>query len=118
MGTTRISRSPQQGVTRHDLRCHDVDNLFIAGASVFPASGVASPAFTALALSIRLADHLKTRMRSAAPAVLVADPAAPEAPGSADEPADLAANVPAHVLATVAESAPEGAQAHVAAAQD
>jgi choline dehydrogenase-like flavoprotein len=68
MGTTRMSRSPQEGVTRHDLRCHDVDNLYIAGPSVFPASGVASPTFTAMALAIRLADHLKTRL-SASPLV-------------------------------------------------
>lgn len=81
MGTTRMSRSPLQGVTRHDLRCHDVDNLFIAGPSVFPASGVACPAFTALALATRLADHLKTRMRSAMPEVLGGEAApTPETP--------------------------------------
>jgi choline dehydrogenase-like flavoprotein len=60
MGTTRMSRSPQTGVTRPDLRCHDVDNLYIAGPSVFPASGIANPTFTALALAVRLADHLKS----------------------------------------------------------
>lgn len=70
MGTTRMSRLPKDGVTRHDLRCHDVDNLYIAGPSVFPAGGIASPTFTALALCIRLADHLKTRLRSSAPMVL------------------------------------------------
>jgi len=64
MGTTRMSREPQDGVTRHDLRCHDVDNLFIAGPSVFPTSGIANPTFTALALCIRLADHLKVRLRN------------------------------------------------------
>jgi choline dehydrogenase-like flavoprotein len=41
------------------LRCHDIDNLFIAGAAVFPTGGIANPTFTALALSLRLADHLK-----------------------------------------------------------
>ena len=59
MGTTRMSRTPMEGVTRPDLRCHDVDNLFVAGASVFPTGGIANPTFTALALSLRLADHLK-----------------------------------------------------------
>jgi choline dehydrogenase-like flavoprotein len=78
MGTTRMSRSPHDGVTRHDLRCHDIDNLFIAGPSVFPASGIAEPAFTALALCVRLADHLKIRLRSSVPMVLtVPAPAAP-----------------------------------------
>ncbi len=63
MGTTRMGRSPEDGVTRSDLRCHDVDNLYIAGPSVFPTSGIANPTFTALALSLRLADHLKTLKR-------------------------------------------------------
>ena len=60
MGTARMSATARTGVTRSDLRCHDVDNLFIAGAAVFPAGGIANPTFTALALSLRLADHLKS----------------------------------------------------------
>jgi choline dehydrogenase-like flavoprotein len=60
MGTTRMSHSPGAGVVRADLRCHDVDNLFIVGPSVFPSSGIANPTFTALALALRLADHLKS----------------------------------------------------------
>lgn len=64
MGTARMSAAAQTGVTRADLRCHDVDNLFVAGAAVFPAGGIANPTFTALALSLRLADHLKRVIRS------------------------------------------------------
>jgi choline dehydrogenase-like flavoprotein len=65
MGTARMSATPRTGVTRSDLRCHDVDNLYVAGAAVFPAGGIANPTFTALALSLRLADHLKsTRLSS------------------------------------------------------
>jgi choline dehydrogenase-like flavoprotein len=60
MGTARMSMTARTGVTRADLRCHDVDNLFVAGAAVFPAGGIANPTFTALALSMRLADHLKS----------------------------------------------------------
>jgi choline dehydrogenase-like flavoprotein len=60
MGTARMSATPETGVTRQDLRCHDIDNLFVAGAAVFPAGGIANPTFTALALSLRLADHLKS----------------------------------------------------------
>jgi choline dehydrogenase-like flavoprotein len=59
MGTARMSHSPHDGVTNADLRCHDVENLFIAGAAVFPAGGISNPTFTVIALSIRLADHLK-----------------------------------------------------------
>jgi len=50
MGTTRMSRTPQSGVTNTNLRCHDVDNLYIAGSSVFPTGGIANP--TALARTI------------------------------------------------------------------
>ena len=60
MGTARMSATPKEGVTRPDLRCHDVDNLFVAGAAVFPAGGIANPTFTSLALSLRLADQLKS----------------------------------------------------------
>jgi choline dehydrogenase-like flavoprotein len=60
MGTTRMASDPAAGVTRADLRCHDVDNLYIAGPSVFPTSGIANPTFTALALTLRLADHLQS----------------------------------------------------------
>jgi choline dehydrogenase-like flavoprotein len=63
MGTARMSHSPRDGVTNPDLRCHSVDNLFIAGAAVFPAGGISNPTFTAIALSIRLADHLKQLRR-------------------------------------------------------
>jgi choline dehydrogenase-like flavoprotein len=59
MGTARMSATPRTGVTRPDLRCHDVANVFVTGAAVFPAGGIANPTFTALALSLRLADHLK-----------------------------------------------------------
>jgi len=38
---------------------HGVDNLFIAGSSVFPTCGYANPTLTIVALALRLADHLK-----------------------------------------------------------
>jgi len=59
MGTTRMGTTAGTGVVRSDLRCHDVANLYITGPSVFPASGIANPTFTALALSLRLADELR-----------------------------------------------------------
>ena len=41
-----------------DLRVHSVENVYLAGASVFPTSGCANPTFTIVAMSIRLADHI------------------------------------------------------------
>jgi choline dehydrogenase-like flavoprotein len=60
MGTTRMSDSPGTGVVDADCRMHTVGNVFIAGSSVFPTSGYANPTLTIVALSLRLADHLKT----------------------------------------------------------
>ena len=59
MGTTRMHDDPRQGVVDASCRVHGVANLFVAGSSVFPTSGGASPTLTIVALAIRLADHLK-----------------------------------------------------------
>lgn len=37
-------------------------NLYVAGNSVFPTSGLSNPTLTIIALSIRLADQIKKRM--------------------------------------------------------
>jgi choline dehydrogenase-like flavoprotein len=60
MGATRMSDSTRDGVVDVNLRCHDVDNLYVASSSVFPTSGIANPTFTIIALALRLADRLKT----------------------------------------------------------
>jgi choline dehydrogenase-like flavoprotein len=66
MGTTRMHPDPAQGVVNEDCRVHSVPNLFVAGSSVFPTGlGYANPTFTLLALTLRLADHLKTIMAAA-----------------------------------------------------
>ena len=59
MGTTRMSEDPRKGVVNRDARLHDVDNLYIAGSSVFPTAGCANPTLTIVALALRLADRLK-----------------------------------------------------------
>jgi choline dehydrogenase-like flavoprotein len=62
MGTTRMANDPRRGVVDADCRVHGVENLFIAGSSVFPTSGWANPTLTILALALRLADHLQTKV--------------------------------------------------------
>lgn len=61
MGTTRMSTSPRDGVVDPDCRVHEVDNLYIAGSSIFPTGGHANPTLTLIALAFRLADHLERR---------------------------------------------------------
>jgi len=62
MGTTRMGVDPASSVVDADLRVHSVENVYVAGASVFPTSGCANPTFTIVALSIRLAEHLRERV--------------------------------------------------------
>jgi len=59
MGTTRMGDSPEEGVVDSDCRVHGLDNLYIAGSSVFPAAGSANPTLTIVALAHRLAAKLK-----------------------------------------------------------
>lgn len=62
LGTTRMSDSAQTGVVNADCRVHTVENLYVAGGSVFPTVGVGAPTVMLVALALRLSDHLKTRL--------------------------------------------------------
>jgi choline dehydrogenase-like flavoprotein len=62
MGTTRMHDDPKQGVVDRNGLVHGIDNLFVAGSSVFPTSGAANPTLTIIALTMRLADHLRERL--------------------------------------------------------
>jgi len=59
MGTTRMSADPRTGVVDRNCKVHRVDNLYIAGSSVFPTGGHANPTLSILALALRLADHVR-----------------------------------------------------------
>jgi choline dehydrogenase-like flavoprotein len=58
IGTTRMSSDSTQGVVDSNLKLHSLNNLYVAGSSVFPSTGISNPTFTIITLSIRLADHL------------------------------------------------------------
>jgi choline dehydrogenase-like flavoprotein len=62
MGTTRMHIDPGQGVVDPNCKVHGLANLYIGGAAVYPTAGAANPTLTLVALSLRLADHLKTRL--------------------------------------------------------
>ena len=59
MGTTRMSSNPREGVVDVNCRLHGVQNLYVAGSSVFPSAGHANPTLTIVALTERLANHLR-----------------------------------------------------------
>lgn len=62
MGTTRMHVDPRKGIVDPDCRIHGLQNIFVAGSSVFPTCGYANPTLTIVALSLRLADHLSSLM--------------------------------------------------------
>lgn len=65
IGTTRMADDPRQGVVDRDCRVHGIDNLYVAGSSVFPTGGHINPTFSIVALALRLSDHLKDRLLQA-----------------------------------------------------
>lgn len=59
LGTTRMASEPARGVVDRDCRVFGVDNLYLAGSSVFPTSSYVNPTLTLVALALRLAEHLR-----------------------------------------------------------
>lgn len=65
IGTTRMSASSDPkdgGVVDKNLKVYGVDNLYVAGSSVFPSAGISNPTMTIITLSIRLAEHVQTQV--------------------------------------------------------
>ncbi len=59
MGTTRMAASSDDGVVDSNCKVFGIENLYIAGSSIFPTGGNANPTYTILALSRRLCHHLE-----------------------------------------------------------
>jgi choline dehydrogenase-like flavoprotein len=54
-----MSEDPKQGVVDANCRVHSLSNLYIGGSAVYPTAGAVNPTLTLVALSLKLADHLK-----------------------------------------------------------
>jgi choline dehydrogenase-like flavoprotein len=67
LGTTKMSAGARNGVVDEHCRVHSVDNLYVAGSSVFPTGGYANPTFTIVTLALRLADTLRKRLQGENP---------------------------------------------------
>ncbi len=63
LGTTRMAASPANGVVDGNCRVHGIDNLFVAGSSVFATGSYVNPTLTIVALASRLAEHLASIRR-------------------------------------------------------
>jgi choline dehydrogenase-like flavoprotein len=60
IGTTRMADDRREGVVDRNCAVHGMENLYIAGSSVFPTAGHANPTLTIVALALRLADKIKS----------------------------------------------------------
>lgn len=62
IGTTRMSDNPQTGVVDKNAKVYGLENLYVAGSSVFPTGGHANPTLTIVAQALLLANYLKTKL--------------------------------------------------------
>jgi choline dehydrogenase-like flavoprotein len=61
-GTCRFGSNASTSVLDANCKAHELDNLYVADTSVFPSIGAVNPALTAMAISLRVGDHLLERM--------------------------------------------------------
>lgn len=57
-GGARMAARAEEGVVDSNCRVFGTENLFVAGAAVFPCASFANPTFTAMALARRLGEYL------------------------------------------------------------
>ena len=62
IGATRMASNQANGVVDGNCQVFGTRGLFVAGSSVFPTSGYANPTLTIVALSLRLANHIRETM--------------------------------------------------------
>jgi choline dehydrogenase-like flavoprotein len=65
MGTTRMADDPKKGVVDANCKVHGIANLYMAGASCYATAAAPNPTLTLVALTIRLADHIKQKVKAA-----------------------------------------------------
>ncbi len=63
-GTARFGHDPRTSALDVHCRAHEVDNLYVVDGSFFPSSAAVNPALTIMANALRVADHLKARLRA------------------------------------------------------
>jgi len=63
VGTARMGRDPRSSVVNLSCQTHEIPNLFIGDASVFPAYPEKNPTLTNITLAWRMSDHLTEKFR-------------------------------------------------------
>jgi choline dehydrogenase-like flavoprotein len=62
-GTIRFGLDPTTSALDTDCKAHELDNLYVVDASFFPSCGAVNPTLTIIANALRVAEHLKERLR-------------------------------------------------------
>jgi choline dehydrogenase-like flavoprotein len=62
-GTIRFGCDHRMSALDRNCRAHEVDNLYVVDGSFFSSSGAVNPALTIIANALRVADHLRERLR-------------------------------------------------------
>ena len=63
IGGARMGSDPRRSVVDKFCRSHDVPNLYVVDASVFPSSSEKNPTHTIMALAARTAEHIADRFK-------------------------------------------------------
>jgi choline dehydrogenase-like flavoprotein len=61
-GTVRFGTDPRSSALDVNCKAHDLDNLYVVDTSFFPSIGAVNPSLTAIAMALRVADHLAERL--------------------------------------------------------
>jgi choline dehydrogenase-like flavoprotein len=61
-GTVRFGADPASSALDANCKAHDVDNLYVVDTSFFPSIGAVNPSLTAIAMALRVGDHLAERL--------------------------------------------------------
>jgi choline dehydrogenase-like flavoprotein len=63
IGGCRMGNNPKESVLNSFCRSHDLTNLYVVDASVFPSASEKNPTLTIMALASRTADHIGDRLK-------------------------------------------------------
>ena len=63
IGGCRMGKDPRRSVVNEFCRSHDVPNLYVVDASVFPNASEKNPTLTIMALASRTADNIADRLK-------------------------------------------------------
>ena len=67
LGGTLMGDNPDSSVTNSYGQTHQVDNLFVAGASLFPTGAAVNPTATLVSLALRTTDYIRTNRAALLP---------------------------------------------------